>query len=188
MPTLTNSIDLPGLAEELAWTANAYLDGAIYVCEGLLENEHENSSHHFRVPLHLGYLSLELYLKAGIALGGSLFSPTHDLDKLQREYDRAKTGIKLPTPSYFSGFTPTSLDLFREHKAPTSSWHFERLRYSSDKSGVQFPKLEMADVRALNDDLHALHRAGSQLLFKTWRDRPKTKRKKARKKGSGGRT
>jgi hypothetical protein len=171
-------VDFAALAEELAWTANAYLDGAMRICNGLLEDEHDQSSHHFRVPLHLAFLSLELYLKAGIALGRALFPATHDLDKLQRLYDKARVGIELPRPSYFSRFTPRSLELFPDHKAPTMGQYFERLRYSSGKDGSLFPDLELADLSELKEELEKLHRNGLKLLLKTIEPRSARKRRK----------
>jgi hypothetical protein len=159
--------DLAGLAHELVWTANSYIDGAIYVCEALIKDGREQSPHDFRVPLHLSYLSVELFLKAGIAYSGTQYAATHDLDKLQQEYDRSAVGIHLPIPSYFSQFTtPATLDLFTNDKAPSASQHFERLRYGANKKGLRFPDLEIADLTQLNAELHSLHSAGSRLLWK----------------------
>lgn len=178
-------VEYAALAEELAWTANAYLDGAMRICEGLLEDEHDQSSHHFRVPLHLAYLALELYLKAGISLGRALFPATHDLDKLQRLYDKAKVGIKLPRPSYFEKFTPRSLELCPGPTAPTMIQYFERLRYSSGRDGSLHPDLELADLKELKQELDELHRNGLRLLLKTIEPRSVRRRRKTPNKSLG---
>jgi hypothetical protein len=168
VPVVDNrQINFEELAHELVWTANSYIDGAIYVCEALIKDSREESPHDFRVPLHLAYLAVELFLKAGIAFSGKQFSVTHDLDKLQQEYDSSTLGFDLPIPSYFSRFTtPATLDLFKNDKAPGASQHFERLRYGTNRSGMRYPDLEIANLAQLNDELHSLHSAGSRLLWK----------------------
>lgn len=156
-------------ADELSWIANAYLDCAIRLCESLVEDEFDRSLHHYRVPLHLAYLAIELYLKSGIRLRGQKFQLTHDLDKLQKQYDQAGLGIIFPIPRYLDQFIVRSEDLFTDDPAPTSAWHFERFRYNSDRKGVPFPELQLANLQELKKALEELHKAGMQIHHLIWK-------------------
>lgn len=155
-------------ARDLAWAANAYLDCAMRLCESLVDDEYQDSTHHFRVPLHLAYLAIELYMKAGILLGGQRYAPTHDLNELQKQFDEVNLGIALPIPSYLDQFIPKAADLFIEDPALTSSRHFERFRYYADRRGNPFPELEIADLRELKRELEELHRAAWKILMSVW--------------------
>jgi hypothetical protein len=165
-------------AVELAWTANAYLDCAIGCCSQILDEGWEKSAHHFRVPLHLAHVALELFFKAGIAIEGKDYRRTHDLRDLQAAYQQAGATVELPIPEYLANFiprffeVPAQQELFErgivQPRSKSSAWHFERLRYHSDRSGAPFPELELPDLAKLKEDLELLHHAALQVVFHVW--------------------
>lgn len=165
-------------AVELAWAANAYLHCAIGCCTQILDEGLECSAHHFRVPLHLAHLALELFFKAGIAIEGKRYRRTHDLGDLRSAYQEAGATIELPIPEYLAGLIPRffegdrQLELFEDKtvqsRSKPSAWHFERLRYYSDRSGVPFPELDPPDIRKLREDLEHLHHAALQIVIRVW--------------------
>lgn len=159
----------PGRGRRTVWIANAYVDCAIRLCESLVEDEFDRSLHHYCVPLHLTHLAIELYLKSGICLGGQKFKPTHDLDKLQKQYNQAGLGIIFPIPRYLDQFIVRSEDLFTDDPAPTSAWHFERFRYNSDRNGIPFPELQLASLQQLKKELEELHKAGMRIQQVIWK-------------------
>jgi len=155
------SADLPERlrqdAVELCWTANAYLDCAVRICRSLIEEGHEQSIHHNRVPLHLAFLGLELYFKAGIAAAGREYPKHHDLATLQTLYSELWPAVHLPIPKYFENLLPSlTRDMFDDVPTPDLQWHFSRLRYSADRRGQPFPSLLMEDVAKLRDELEEI--------------------------------
>lgn len=156
-------------AVELSWTANAYLNCAERLCKDLIENELDRSLHHYRVPLHLTFLGLELYFKAGICASGRQYPKHHDLARLRVLYAEVMPDVPLPIPSYFEKLIPDSLNLFEDLPAPDLQWHFARLRYTSDRSGKRFPEHEMVDLKTFLTELDTLTLATQRVQFKLWR-------------------
>lgn len=157
-------------AIELSWTANAYLDCALRICRSLIEEGHEKSIHHNRVPLHLAFLGLELYFKAGISAARQEYPKHHDLAELQRLYSECWPSIPLPLPKFFDDLIPSMTpDLFADVSAPDLQWHFVRLRYSADRGGHPFPRLPMEDIAKLSEELELISRYASQLQLKIWK-------------------
>jgi hypothetical protein len=156
-------------AIELSWTANAYLNCADRLCKNLIEDEFDRSLHHYRVPLHLTFLGLELFFKAGICASGRSYPKHHDLAKLRALYAEVMPDVPLPIPGYFEKLIPESLDLFEELPAPDLQWHFARLRYASDRSGRRFPEHEMVDLKEFQQELDALTLATQRVQLKLWR-------------------
>lgn len=163
-------IDFKEEANELAWTANAYLDCAVRLCQSILDEGHEKSIHHNRVPLHLTNLAIELYFKAGLAAAQYNYPSNHELDELRKLYDQVMPDYPLPIPNFIEQLIPKqSENLFADHPIPSSSLQFTRFRYYSDRSGRVFPNLAMADVRQLKIELENLHRSSFVLMMEIWR-------------------
>jgi len=156
-------------AIELSWTANAYLDCAQRLCKALIDEEYERSIHHNRFPLHLAFLALELWFKAGLAAAQRPYPKHHDLAKLRQLYLQAMPDIPLSLPSFFEKLIPTSRDLFEERPAPDLEYHFARLRYSSDRRGQPYPELAMADLSELRDELENPARATHAAQMRIWK-------------------
>lgn len=156
-------------AIELSWTANAYLNCADRLCKDLIEDELDHSLHHYRVPLHLTFLGLELFFKAGICAAGRQYPRHHDLAKLRALYAEVMPDVSPPIPSYFEKLIPDSLDLFEELPAPDLQWHFARLRYASDRSGKRFPEHEIVDLREFQKELDSLTLVAQRVQLKLWR-------------------
>jgi hypothetical protein len=156
-------------AIELSWTANAYLNCAERLCESLSKDDFEWCPHHCRVPLHLTFLGLELFFKAGIAASGRQYPKHHDLAELRGLYAVAIPDIPLPIPTYFEQRIPESLDLFSELPAPDLQWHFARLRYPSERSGTRFPDTDMIDLKELQKELDSLTYATQRVQLRLWR-------------------
>ena len=74
-------------AVELAWTANAYVDASIDLCDKLMEDEDDQNIYSNRVVLHLVFLGLELCYKAGIESFSNKKPKGHELKLLRDEYD-----------------------------------------------------------------------------------------------------
>ena len=159
-------------ATELAWMANAYLDSTRRLCASILEEEHERSVHHNRVLLHLSFLSLELYFKAGICTVNSKYPTHHRLEELRRAYDAAMPDLPIPIPVFIERLMPTTADLFEEHPAPNTAIHFQRFRYVSDRKGVIFPELELADVEELKKELDQIHYSAGKVLHRILLSKP----------------
>jgi hypothetical protein len=156
-------------AVELSWTANAYLDCALRICRSLIEEGHEKSIHHNRVPLHLAFLGLELYFKAGISAARQEYPKHHDLTKLQRLYSERWPGIPLSLPKFFDDLIPSMTpDFFDDVSTPDLQWHFARLRYPVDRGGHPFPRLPMEDIEKLSEELELISRHASRLQLKIW--------------------
>lgn len=157
-------------AVELAWTANAYLDSALCLCASLLEEGQERSIHHNRVPLHLAYLAMELYFKAGLCAVRNDYPKNHDLTELRDLYEQALPNWPLPMPSFIEKLMPSkSVDLFEDAPAWRVSQHFPRFRYYRDREGRQFPELAMADIRLLHSELRDLQRPAFSTMIEIWR-------------------
>jgi hypothetical protein len=156
-------------AIELSWTANAYLNCADRLCKELIDDECDRSLHHYRVPLHLTFLGLELFFKAGICAAGRHYPKHHDLAKLRALYADVMPDVPLPIPSYFEKLIPESLDLFEELPAPDLQLHFSRLRYASDRSGKRFPEHEIVDLKEFQKELDTLTYAAQRMQLKLWR-------------------
>src|SRR4051812_43370223 len=87
-------------AIELAWIGNAYLDCAIRLCDSLLDEDYELDIHRNRVPLHLAFLALELFYKAGLAATHNTYPQHHDLKELRQLYDLALPDVPIPMPAF----------------------------------------------------------------------------------------
>jgi hypothetical protein len=97
------------------------------ICRSLIEDGHEKSIHHNRVPLHLAFLGLELYFKAGISAARREYPKHHDLAELQQMYADLWPDIPLPIPKFFDDLIPSrSRDLFDDVPVPDLQWHFAR--------------------------------------------------------------
>jgi len=160
---LLTSLDKEAI--ELAWIANAYMDGAERITEALIEDEHERSLHHFRVPLHLAHLAIELFLKAGICSAGRRPPATHDLQLLKEQYESVGGLPRLPVPSYLDEYQSSHPDLFDPNLSKPPRRTFERLRYYSDQAGRPYAQLELADLKQLQAELSQLHIAANWLLL-----------------------
>jgi hypothetical protein len=156
-------------AIELSCTANAYLNCAERLCANLIEDKCDRSLHHYRVPLHLTFLGLELFFKAGICASGRQYPKHHDLAKLRALYAEVMPDVPLPIPSYFEKLIPESLDLFADLPAPDLQWHFARLRYASDRRGKRFPEHERVDLKEFQKELDTLTFATQRVQLKLWR-------------------
>jgi len=156
-------------AVELSWIANAYLDCAERLCKVLIKDNLDRSLHHYRVPLHLTFLGLELFFKAGISASGRQYPKHHDLAQLRILYAEAMPDTPLPIPSYFEKLIPDSLDLFQDLPAPDLQWHFARLRYTSDRKGNRFPEHDLVDIEEFLKELETLSLATQRVQFKLWR-------------------
>jgi hypothetical protein len=140
-------------AVELSWIANAYLDAAIRICASIVEDDNEEHFYLNRVPLHLAYLALELYYKAGLSAFKKRFPPTHDLQKLRTLYAEAVPDIPLPIPSFIQSQIVRTEDLFLEDPGLSITDQFTRYRYYSDRKGNPFPELEPVDIPELYEEL-----------------------------------
>jgi hypothetical protein len=155
-------------AGELSWMANAYLTSAVRLCDDILKQEWERSPHHCCVVLHLAYLALELWLKAGISAARRPYSRGHDLSQLRNEYLEVHGKRPLPIPSYFERLIPHTHDLFSDYPAPLIEQLFPQLRYASDGRGHSYPDLELPDMRALSEELDSLHIAAAHVQREIW--------------------
>lgn len=163
-------VDRDEEAVELAWTANAYLDCAIRLCAYLLDEEYEQSIHHNRVPIHLAYLAIELYFKAGVSAARNEYPESHDLTELRELYKQAMPTWPLPLPSFIEKLMPSkSGDLFPDAPAWRVSRHFPRFRYYRDRNGRQFPELDLADIKQLYSELQDLHKSALSAMMEIWR-------------------
>lgn len=152
-------------AIELAWTANAYVQSAAQLCSWLVDERYERDRHHYRVPLHVTYLALELGYKAGIAAANAPYSRSHDLVDLRAAYERHMPAIPLPIPTFIDRLLPQlTEELFPDQPAATSTWQFTRFRYYADSRGRPFPELELADLQLLQQEIRELHTAITRLL------------------------
>ena len=165
----TKNLNQSHEAVELSWIANAYLDSAERLCAKLIDDDLDRSAYHYRVPLHLTFLGLELFYKAGICAAGRQYPRHHDLAKLRILYAEVMPEVPLPIPSYFEKQIRESLDLFEELPTADLQWHFARLRYTSDRSGKRFPKHEFADLKEFQKELDALTWATQRAHFKLLR-------------------
>ena len=157
-------------AIELSWTANAYVDCALRICRSLIEDGHEKSIHHIGFPLHLAFLGLELFFKAGISAARQDYPKHHDLAALQARYSELWPRVPLPIPKFFDDLLPsTTSDMFDPVAAPDLQWHFARLRYSADRSGHLFPRLPMEDLEKLRDELEVISGYASRLQLEIWK-------------------
>jgi hypothetical protein len=159
-------------AVELAWIGNAYLYGARELCTRLIDDDHERSLHHFRVPLHLAYLALELFYKSGIASSGQIYPTHHRLRELERDFKKTVPSLDVPIPTYLAQLLPRDLDPYTQEMFPdlplpreADGPLFERLRYVSGRNRVRFRDLELADLRSLQEDLDKMSDTATRLLL-----------------------
>lgn len=157
-------------AIELSWTASAYLDSAIRLCESLIEGGLEDSRYDNRVILHLVFLAAELSFKAGLAAAQVNYPKRHDL-RLLRDAFSAAVDVNLELPGFLHEVISDCENHFEEFPAPRPEASFERYRYNSDHAGRAFPRLKMVDLRDLLVELKALKK-GALTLFMWIRERP----------------
>jgi hypothetical protein len=165
----TKKANPPHEAVELSWIANAYLDSAERLCAKLVADNLDDSAYHYRVPLHLAFLGLELFFKAGICAAGHQYPRHHDLVKLRTLYIEVMPDVPIAIPNYFEMQRHDSLDLFDDFPTVDLQWHFARLRYASDRNGRRFPKHEFADLKEFQRELDTLTYSTQRLHFKILR-------------------
>jgi hypothetical protein len=157
-------------ANELCWTANAYLQGALHLCEAAVESA--QSGHHvardIKVVLHLTFLAIELTFKAGITAMSLECPRTHDLVRLRRLYNQVFPDQTLAIPEVLEQLMPMAT-LFGDFPEVPVAIQFERFRYHSDHKGRPFPELPAIDVEQLEAELSALSVTASSAMWRIWR-------------------
>ena len=125
-------------------------------------------------------LAIELFFKAGLALEGKQYRRTHDLGDLRTAFEESGAQVRLPIPEDLERFIPkefpsisTQRELFEppplQPVVQSSAWHFERLRYATDRQGKPFPDLDLPDIAHFKEELEQLQAAALKIMIRVWR-------------------
>lgn len=141
------------VASRMLWLADAYAEGALVLCNSLVEDDYQRQYTSTRVILHLCRHATELFLKGAVFHKTNKPPPnTHRLDKLYAEYrthyPEEKFDVVLPFPKEIlnpkQGLFPEFLDEYIKT-------HDQRFRYPTDAEGNPFDDKEWFDVAAYQE-------------------------------------
>ena len=152
---------------QLYFTGHAFIAGAERLCEHALE-EREDGHHvpeDVRVILHMAYLGVELYLKAGLIVSGVPYPKHHDLRALRQKYVAEGLDLPLELPHFLSSLLGDVDPELPELTPVPMGRHFERYRYTCDHNGRPFPPLPAVDWTTVHDDLVRLKGSAMTWLY-----------------------
>ena len=156
-------------SEEMLWMSQAYADAALHLCESMLDEEFDFTEYKVKVPLFLIHQSLELCFKAAILKSSGSYKKSHELIRLQEEFERLYPKYKYELPSLISGLHKGWDDLFGTVPDRIEGPQHERFRYYKDRKGNPWPNLDLNDVKEfkcqIEDVRHFIQGVFVNLIF-----------------------
>jgi hypothetical protein len=145
--SISSSAEIPS---RMLWLADAYAEGALVLCNAIVNNEYQRQHTNTRVILNLCRHATELFFKGAIAHRTKKPpARTHRIDTLYAEYCRhypgEKFALELPFPKEIlnpeQGLFPETLEEYIQT-------HDQRFRYPVDSGGKVFLETLPFDVSA----------------------------------------